>query len=149
MSIDIKDFFLMHTLPEGNKEYMRIHGKYFDNEYKTLHNLHNKVNEDGYVCCEIQLGMYGLKQAATISYTEIWQCLSLVGYYSIKESNGLWRHKERRTIFALTVDDFGIKYFSKEDAVHLIETLQKHHKVSIDWDGTNYCGLKFEWNYKD
>ena len=47
MSIDINDFFLMHSLPEVDKEYMRIHGKYFDNEFKKLHNLHNKINEDG------------------------------------------------------------------------------------------------------
>ena len=102
----------MHALLEVNKEYMRIHGKLFDNEFKTLYNLHDKTNEDGYVYCEIQVGMYGLKQAAIVSYTALGQQLVLAGYYPIKESNGLWRHEDQHTIFALTVDDFGIKYFS-------------------------------------
>ena len=87
--------------------------------------------------------MYGLKQEAIVSYTALQQRLELAGYYPIKESNGLWRHEDQHTIFSLTLDDFGIKYFSKEDAVHLIETLQKHYEISIDWDGTNYCGLTF------
>ena len=49
MSADIKDFFLMTPLPINDREYMRINAKYFDEEFKTMHKLHNKVNEDGYV----------------------------------------------------------------------------------------------------
>ena len=149
MSVDIKDCFLMTPLPENDREYMRIHGKYFDDEFKNLHNLHDKVNEDGYVYCEIQLGMYGLKQAAILSYNLIKKRLAPEGYYPIKESNGLWKHKSRRTIFALTVDDFGIKYFSREDADHLINTLKEFYELSIDWKGKNYCGLTMDWNYKE
>ena len=56
----------MTPLPKNDMEYMRINGKYFDKDFKTLHNLHSKVNNDGYVYCEIQLGMNGLKQAAIL-----------------------------------------------------------------------------------
>ena len=101
----------MTPLPNGDREYMQIHGKYFDEEFKKLHNLPGKVNEDGYVYCAIQLGMYGLKQAAILSYNLIKRHLKPECSYPIKESNGLWKHKTRRTIFAFTVDNFAIKYF--------------------------------------
>eukprot|EP00957_Ditylum_brightwellii_P159434 12136755-Ditylum_brightwellii.AAC.1 len=29
----------------------------------------------------------------------------------------------------------------------LIEILKKYYKVSIDWEGKNYCGLIFDWYY--
>ena len=71
MTIDIKDCFLMSLLPPGEQEYMIIHSRYFDKEIRDLYNLHEKINEDGYVYCEIQLGMYGLKQAAILAYNLI------------------------------------------------------------------------------
>ena len=147
MSLDIKDFFLMSPLPVGDREYMRIHSKYFSDEYKTLNNLHDKINKDGYIYCEILLGMYGLKQAAILAYKQLRQRLEPAGYFPIKESNGLWAHRTRRTIFALCVDDFGIKYFSKDDADHLVSTLKNHYDITIDWEGRNYCGLTLDWNY--
>ena len=50
-------------------------------------------------------------------------------------------------VFALWVDNFGVKYFNKDDANHLIQTLQKEYVISIDWDGKNYCGPTLDWNY--
>ena len=137
----------MTPLPPGEREYMRIHNKYFSTEFRDLYNLHNKINKDGYVYCEILLGMYRLKQAAILAYKLIEQRLRPTGYFPIKESNGLWKHKTRPTIFALCVDDFGVKYFKKDDADHLIQTLQEHYEISIDYKGSNYCGLTLEWNY--
>ena len=113
----------MNPFPKHDWEYMRIHVTYFEEEFKTLHNLHDKVNNDGYVYCEIQLGMYGLQQATILSYNLIKERLEPEGYYPMKESNSLWKHKTRRTIFALTVD-FRIKYFCSEDADHLINALK-------------------------
>ena len=75
--------------------------------------------------------------------------MASAGYYPIKELNGLWKYKTRRTIFALTVDDFGIKYFCEDDANHLINALRKFYDISIDRDGINYCGLTLKWNYKE
>ena len=137
MSVDIKDCFLMTPFPKNDREYMRIHGKYFDKDFKTLHNLHDKVNNNGYVYCEIQLGMYSLTQAAILSYNLIKQRLQPEGYYPIKESNGLWKHKTRRIIFALTADNFGIKYFCRKDADHLLNALKIFYEISINWEGKN------------
>lgn len=149
MTIDVKDFFLISPLPPGEREYMRIHSRYLKIYIRDLYNLHNKIHADGYVYCEIQLGMYGLKQAAILAYNLIKERLEPAGYYPIKESNGLWKHKTKKTMFALCVDDFGVKYFNKEDAQHLIDTLDAHYDLTVDWTGHNYCGLTLDWNYSE
>ena len=46
MIVEIKDCFLMTPLPENYREYMKIHGKYFEKKFKTLHNLHDKFNNN-------------------------------------------------------------------------------------------------------
>ena len=51
-------------------------------------------------------------------------------------------------IFSLVVDDFSIKYQRREDAEHLTNALQDLYKITIDWQGTKYCGLNLEWNYQ-
>ena len=44
----------------------------------------------------------------------------------------------------LFVDDFGVKYFSKDNVMHLIDSLKKHCTIREDWTGTNYCGFKID-----
>ena len=147
MSMDIKDFFLQSTLPE--KEYLRIHSRYFTPYFRQLYNINEKINKDGYVYCEILKGMYGLKQAAILAYKKLKGVLGEAGYLQIDNTTGLWKHKTRKTVFALCVDDFGVKYFNKEDMDHLVRTLQQEYVITIDKNGKNYCGLTFDWHYKD
>ena len=137
----------MTLLPQGEREYMHIHSKYFDKEFRDLYDLNNKINSDRYVYCEIQLGMYGLKQERILAYKLIKERLGPAGYYPINKSKGLWKHKTRPTIFALCVDDFGIKYFGKDYADHLVNALSTHYDISVDWEEKNYCGLTLDWNY--
>ena len=73
--------------------------------------------------------------------------LKKYGYAPMEGTTGLWSHKTKQTKFALCVDNFGVKYFSKEDAIHLIESLKKHYTISEDWTGSNYCGFKIDWHY--
>ena len=44
---------------------------------------------------------------------------------------------------------FGIKYFSKEDANHLLQTLKLQYEGTEDWEGKIFCGFTFDWNYKE
>ena len=48
----------------------------------------------------------------------------------------LWKHTSRRTTFTLCVDNFGIQFFSKDDAYYLIDAIQTTYERSIDWEGT-------------
>jgi len=51
--------------------------------------------------------------------------------------------------FTLVVDDFGVKYVGKQHADHLLKTLHKWYKTSIDWEGSLYCGITLKWNYDE
>ena len=35
----------------------------------------------------------------------------------------------------LCMDDFGVKYFSTDDADHLLKSLKNHYAVLTDWGG--------------
>ena len=47
------------------------------------------------------------------------------------------------TAFTLVVDDFGIKYCTREDALHLVSTLELLYPIKIDWTGEQYLGFAF------
>lgn len=52
-------------------------------------------------------------------------------------------------ILLICVDDFGVKYYSQEDLHHFLQTLQYKYKITTDMAGKNFCGMTFDWNYKD
>ena len=91
--------------------------------------------------------MPGLKQAAILAYCHLKNWLEPYGYEPITGTVGMWRHKTRPTIFYICVDDFGIKFWSKEDANHLYNTIGANFKYTVDREGKNYCGLQIDWNY--
>ena len=93
--------------------------------------------------------MYGLKQAALLAYRHLVNQLAPYGYHPCLYTTGLWDHETRPTKFCLCVDDFGVKYFSKADADHLLDSLRANFKLSVDWAGTDYCGLSIKWNYDE
>ena len=59
----------------------------------------------------------------------------------------MWGHTTKKTKFCLCVDDFGIKYFSKADADHLLKALGHCYTYTADWSGQNLCGLTLDWHY--
>jgi hypothetical protein len=94
----------------------------------------NKLAQDGKVYIEIQKGMYGLPQAGILANELLQPNLSKDGYRPTTHIHGLWNHDTRPISFSLVVDDFGIK---------------KNYNISSDWNGTAYCGLTLEWDYKN
>ncbi len=146
MSLDLKDFFL--ATPMQRPEYMRVPYKYFPSDIRKKYNLDLLVH-DGYIYVRIKKGMYGLKQAAVLAYQNLINKLAPFGYEPIPHTDSFWRHKSRPTKFCLCVDDFGVKYFHKQDIQHLITALQQNYKISTDFEGTNYCGLTLDWFYDD
>ena len=49
----------------------------------------------------------------------------------------------------LCVEDFGIKYYNKLNAQHLLDTICQTYKYTTDWEGKKYCGLALNWQYSD
>ena len=70
--------------------------------------------------------MYGLKQAALLAYNEMKKNLTVYGYNPSKGTVGIWEHETRPTKFCVCVDDFEVKYYKKENATHLIDSLRNH-----------------------
>ena len=60
----------------------------------------------------------------------------------------MWKHETRDTIFCLCVDDFDVKYFSKEDVQHLHDTIATEYTCKIDWKGENFLGYTIKWDYE-
>ena len=96
---------------------------------------------------ETQKGMYGLPQAGKVANDKLNLHLSKFGYNPAPITLGLWRHQISPLQLLLVVDDFGIKYERQEDITHLLGALMTIYKISEDWDGKLYCGLKLESDY--
>jgi hypothetical protein len=127
-------------------QYMRIHSKYIPQEVRDEY-PEITLDANGYAYVEIRKGMYGLKEAGVIAFDQLVRKLAPFGYEPMPLTAGLWRHKTKRTTFTLCVDDFGVQYFSKADAQHLISAIESTYECSIDWHGTQYCGLTLDWDY--
>ena len=147
LSCDLKDFFL--ASPMTHPEYISVSINHFPQDIKEKYNLHNLMDAKGQVFVKIKKGMYGLKQAAILAYEQLSERLQAAGYRPIITSTGMWKHETRQIILCLCLDDFEVKYFSDSDAKHLLQTLGKYYQYTVDWSGRNFCGLTFDWNYKE
>ncbi len=145
LGLDIKNFYL--GTPMEYYQYFRIHKQ--DIPQEILDEYPDIVFEaDGYAYFEIRRGMYGLKEAGVIAFHQLKKRLAPHGYAPVPFTTGLWKHKTLPTTFILCVDDFGVKYFSKKDAQHLIDAVLETYEASIDWSsGSQFCGLSIDWNY--
>ena len=92
--------------------------------------------------------MYGLKQAAILAYQQLKKVMKPFGYEPVPGTAGMWKHVSRKTVFCTCVDDFAVKYFSKDDANHFLQALTSKYKYTMDWTGSEYCGLHMDWEYK-
>ena len=91
--------------------------------------------------------MYGLKQAFVLTYQKLSKLLTNGGYDQISGSLGMRKHKTRKTLFCLCVDDFGVTYYAKKEVQHLHDLIAKEYKCNIDWNGRNFLGYTIYWNY--
>ena len=61
--------------------------------------------------------------------------LAVINYTLAPDNLALFAHKHNSVAFVLMVDDFGVKYTHRADAEHLIASLKKNYKITVDWDG--------------
>jgi hypothetical protein len=144
--VDINNFYL--NTPLGRFEYMVINLASLPQETIKKYDL-NELAQDGKVYIEIQKGMYGLPQAGILANELLQRNLAKDGYRPTTHTQGLWTHDTRPIPFSLVVDDFGVKYVGREHAEHLMMCIKKNYNISSDWNGTAYCGLTLDWNYKN
>ena len=126
---------------------MRIHPSKISQEIKNEYEY--SISANGLVYLEICKSMYVLKKSGVLAFNQLVKSLAPHGYKPMPHSTGLWRHHTLKTTFALCVDDFGVKYFSKIDANQLINALQKNYNKTTNWTGSLYCGLTLQWNFEE
>ena len=90
--------------------------------------------------------MYGLPQEGRISHDVLLKHLEPYGYHPSIKNLGLWKHNSRPIKFTLVVDDFGVKYSGKENALYIKAVLEKY-KV-IDWGVKLYIMIELKWYYE-
>ena len=129
-------------------EFMRLPLTIIPDEIKKKYELQD-LAADGWVYVRISKGMYGLPQAGLLANELLSKRLKAAGYYQCQFTPGLWRHVWRPITFALVVDDFGVKYQDEVHAKHLLKTLEKYYKVTVDWKGELFVGIQLNWDYKN
>jgi hypothetical protein len=71
-------------------------------------------------------------------------------YHECTHTPGLWKHANRKLIFALVVDDFGIQFSNVTDAQHLLAALKQDCEVvTVDWTSSLFCGITLKLDYSN
>lgn len=135
MALDIKNFYLNTTMKR--KEHMLVHKRMIPPEIIIAYNLQNMFHND-HTLMEISKEMYGFPQAGRLVYGKLAGVLSEVGFEVTTHTPGLFNQKTRPIIFCLVVDDFGVKYTSKNDVEFLLALLRKHYALTADWEGRQF-----------
>jgi hypothetical protein len=141
---DISNMYLNSTLPEP--EFVKFKVDLIPLNIIKHYNLEPLIH-DGYIYAQINRAIYGLKQSGKIANQDLITHLGKHGYRPAAITEGLFVHETRPTAFSLVVDDFAIRYSTKEDAEHLINCIREKYPFKVDWEAKQYIGISLEWNY--
>jgi len=122
--------FIVATFPKG-KSRVQSHLGHFDYKghgYFEIPRNHNEVT--------------------ILAYEQLRDNLAKYGYEPFRHTPSMCHHKTHPLAFTLAVDDFGIKYFHKDDLNHIFLELQDKYSIMIDWSGNYYLGLTIDWQYQ-
>ena len=119
MDLDNGEVYL--GTPKAYLQYIYVQDSFIPQEAMDQYDFAIKAN--GYVDFEIRKGMYNLKEAGIIAFTQLVQKLAPFVYETMKFIPGIWRHTTCKTTFTICVDDLGVKYFSKNYALHLVNAV--------------------------
>jgi hypothetical protein len=144
ITFDLKDFYL--GTPMMRKEYMRIPLASIPQTIVDQYALLTKAHK-GFILVEICKGMYGLPQAGSLPFNQLKTHLATHGYAPCTHKPGLWNHSTWDITFTLVVDDFGIKYTNRDDALHLLSALEELYTITTDLTGSLYLAMTLRWDY--
>jgi hypothetical protein len=142
-TFDIRDYYLDTKLDVP--EYIRLSRRQIPDAAIDLLGLQPYLDEsgDGTITFEVVMALFGHPLAGKLSEDQLIPRLAAAGYHQT-QIPCLFRHITRPIQFTLIVDDFGVKYTNREDAEHLLATLELYHKVRVDWDGHNFIGYQID-----
>ena len=82
--------------------------------------------------------MYGLPQEGRIAKILLTINITPHGYCQYRHIPGLWNQKWIPVNLYLLVDDSGVKYVGKQHVENLINCINKHYTVSVEYTGSLY-----------
>ena len=123
--------------PLSKFEYMKMSMRDILQAFQDIYSLNAKT-KNGFIYMCIQKGMYGLAVDEILANKLLKYCLAKKGYFELPHTPDLWKHVPRPIFVTIVVDDFGIKYKSKEHADHLLAALIDYYKIENDWEGKLY-----------
>ena len=129
-------------------EYVRIKLSDIPQEFIEKYNLTQSV-QNVWIYFEILRGCYGLPQSGRLANDLLRTRLEKLVYYEADTTPGIWSHKWHPVQFVLILDDFGIKYFGKQHALHLLKILEQNYDITTDWEGGGFAGIDLAWDYND
>ena len=138
--------YLYYNTPMVEFEYMKLPLSMSPQDIVYQYNLKDLVAVDGYVYMDIRKGGAGLKKSGRLASNRITKNLDRNGCALVPPTPSLWRHHTSDLVFSLVVNGFGIKYTRKEDANHLLKSLQEDYATTEDWTGDKYLGLTLKWD---
>ena len=126
----------------ASSTYMRLKLRDLPEIMLKQHNLEAKATKESYVHVEIRY----IPQAGLIAQQLIKQRMNKMCYKQIDITLVFWMHEWCPIYFLLCVNDFGLKYFVKQHADHLMSVLREHFKISRDYKVKCYLGLYIYWD---
>ena len=93
----------------------------------------------------VNKGACGLKEVGDLDNYQLKQHLAPHGHTPSKQTMGLWKHNSTKKMFSLVVDNFGVKYFIKNNANRLINALkEKIEDAEVKWEGDKLYGINLK-----
>ena len=129
VTVDIKYYY--HVTPMNYFEYMRIQVKHIPQNIVDQYNFRDLIVSD-HVLVGIQEGMYDLPQAGIITEERLNIHLTTSSYIPAKHTPGLYTHHTLNAMFTLVINDFGVKYHHKHDALYFLNLLKVKYKITTD-----------------
>ena len=72
---------------------------------------------------------------------ELKKVIAKAGHLPSQHIAGLFVHQTRPISFTLVIDDFGVKYVNKADALHLKKPISNYYQMKSGWKGDQYIGI--------
>ena len=122
MTVDIANFYL--NTPLKCPDFICMQLSNITEEFMQGYKLHDLLDHNNYGSIKIVLGMYRFLQASLIANKLLEKHLNTHDYHQSKLVPGLWKHDWCPILFALVVDDFGVKFVGREHVLHLKSALK-------------------------
>ena len=126
MGTDISNMYL--NTPLNRFEYMHISYSNYLPDIIPHYNLASKI-ATSFIYIEIRGAMYGLKQAGKLANQQLEKVLATGEYFPSKYTPGMYLHETHPISFTLVVNEFGVKYINKKDALHLDTLISNNYPI--------------------